>query len=102
MLDHLNGLAKTRMMMCVAWLEEWQERIRPESGGIHDQILNVDERIILGSHPFLGLSITSKQKEKKQNKMELRQKLLTWNSLKTSEVGSLPNSKHCDTVTTIQ
>ena len=54
--------------------EEWQELIRPESGGVHDQLLNVDERIIRGSHPVLGLS-TSKQKEKKHNKMELRVKV---------------------------
>jgi hypothetical protein len=26
--------------------EEWQERIRPESGGVHDQLFNVDERIM--------------------------------------------------------
>jgi hypothetical protein len=51
---------------------------RPESVGLHDQqLLHLDEWIIRESHPVLGLSITSKQKEKKHNKMELRQKLLT-------------------------
>ncbi len=61
-------------MCCLT--EEWQELIRPESGGLHDQqLLHLDERIIRESHPVLGLSITSKQKEKKQNKMELRVKV---------------------------
>ena len=44
MLDHLNGLAKTRMMCCLT--EEWQERIRPESVGLHDQqLIYLDERV---------------------------------------------------------
>jgi hypothetical protein len=73
MLDHLSGLAKTRMMMCCLTRGMAGTHRRPESVGLHDQqLLNVDERIIRGSHPVLGLS-TSKQKEKKHNKMELRQ-----------------------------
>jgi len=69
-------MAKTRRMCCLT--EERQELIRPESGGLHDQqLLHLDEWVDTGISSGSGALSTSKQKEKKQNKMELRQKLLT-------------------------